>query len=596
MIQANPNAPGCQAASSNPANETTDQNNILVDKFISISGQNVDDVTDLEAAVVYVVNHLPQFTVGEKELYSFVLPFLYNSGSSSDYFVDAIYFDLKKGKGTYGTGGIQLTVNDIRKGLRSQMQLSSIDLGDLGSAAIQDYINGSGPYSERIFKCIISGTAHVYLYTGFALAIGDGAATVTAADFIDLSSQGAIPLTYNTVIHPIDLRDVDTTQTELKIIYDAVTSRGPFTALANQQMIFQTRLLENGDMVTRNYRLLNNVTKVGTGVSIVGAQLKFMCDGASKTIAITDSNLVDLDYIGATPVAAAFNVGKPDGAGGYGPWDMGVYRFIRAEDTDGVKFYSWVGLETLYGGDELGSNPEIHEAVDADFFNLTDQPSIPSTQNFLFYEDIAAMLAGQPYQGLQTLLEVADASADTSLTFAPGVTDKQAYYRFLGTAAPGLGAYILVSAPNAGGGKALYTADTGTEITLYQHGNFCNSYVANLEDTAFTFALTNEASPQGESATVLIKTDSGASGFPTVTDAEYVEGAPFAVDGYFDLYAWHNGATVAYTFLSRSAPPPWVIIIPDVLGDSSVADWCFFGGATTGGYGTLSVPNGSYDK
>ena len=338
-----------------------------------------------------------------------------------------------------------------------------LEIGDAGAGPVHTYFNlgedhaGGDPWvitDELFFTGKLDGDPAIWLFlAGPGSYGGTSGNNTTAADFLNLSVQEPDMLTYNTVVHPIDLRDVDTTQTELKIIYDAVTSRGPFTALANQQMIFQTRLLENGDMVTRNYRLLNNVTKVGTGVSIVGAQLKFMCDGASKTIAITDSNLVDLDYIGATPVAAAFNVGKPDGEGGYGPWDMGVYRFIRAEDTDGVKFYSWVGLETLYGGDELGSNPEIHEAVDADFFNLTDQPTIPSTQNFLFYEDIAAMLAGQPYQGLQTLLEVADASADTSLTFAPGVTDKQAYYRFLGTAAPGLGAYILVSAPNAGDGQ-----------------------------------------------------------------------------------------------------------------------------------------------
>jgi hypothetical protein len=114
--------------------------------------------------------------------------------------------------------------------------------------------------------------------------------------------------------------------------------------------------------------------------------------------------------------------------------------------------------------------------------------------------------------------------------------------------------------------KPLVTPDTATEITLYPFGNFCNSYAANLETTEFTFVLTDEANPAGESATVLIKTDSGASDFPTLADAEYVEGAPFEADAYFDLYAWHNGAIVAYTFLSRSAPPeapPTLTIIPD---------------------------------
>lgn len=99
--------------------------------------------------------------------------------------------------------------------------------------------------------------------------------------------------------------------------------------------------------------------------------------------------------------------------------------------------------------------------------------------------------------------------------------------------------------------KPLVTADTGTEITLYPFGNFCNSASPNLEDTEFTFVLTNGSEPAGEMATVLIKTAIGATDFPVVTDAEYVEGAPFAVDSYYDLYLWHNGATVSYTFLNR---------------------------------------------
>jgi hypothetical protein len=153
--------------------------------------------------------------------------------------------------------------------------------------------------------------------------------------------------------------------------------------------------------------------------------------------------------------------------------------------------------------------------------------------------------------------------------------------------------YKLISAPYSNhivNTKPLVTPDTATEITLYPFGNFCNSYVANLEDTEFTFLLTDESNPAGESATVLIKTDSGASVFPTLADAEYVEGAPFEADAYFDLYAWHNGAIVAYTFLSRSAPPDWVII-PEVLGDLSIRDWHSSGGMSNLGYGSITVPD-----
>src|SRR5690606_5400842 len=98
MIQANPNAPGCAAASSS-APGTFDQNNILVDKFISLNGIDVVEGTPIEELAVYAVNHLAQFTIGEKELYSYVLPFYGNStGTGGVFYFDAVYFHHKKGK------------------------------------------------------------------------------------------------------------------------------------------------------------------------------------------------------------------------------------------------------------------------------------------------------------------------------------------------------------------------------------------------------------------------------------------------------------------------------------------------------------------
>jgi hypothetical protein len=191
------------------------------------------------------------------------------------------------------------------------------------------------------------------------------------------------------------------------------------------------------------------------------------------------------------------------------------------------------------------------------------------------YDDIDDLLSNQSEQKPNALYLVIDASDDTNISFGVGETNLQATYRFKGTSETGsILDYTLISAPygnHSVNTKPLVTPDTGTEITLYPFGNFCNSYVPNLETTAFTFVLTNSGAPAGETATVLIKTDSGASDFPELTDAEYVEGAPFAVDSYYDLHAWHNGATVAYTFLSRSAPPLWTII-PEVIGTVGSTD------------------------
>lgn len=212
------------------------------------------------------------------------------------------------------------------------------------------------------------------------------------------------------------------------------------------------------------------------------------------------------------------------------------------------------------------------------------------------YATIALMLSDQAGQTDQQIIKVTNASGDSNITFPSGETKLQAFYRFDGGATGSIDDYTLISAHygnHSVNTNPLVTPDTATEITLYPFGNFCNSYAANLETTGFTFLLTDESNPAGESATVLIKTDSGATVFPTLADAEYVEGAPFEADAYFDLYAWHNGATVAYTFLSRSAPPPSppaLVIIPDEIGDLSPSDWQLFMPSSVG-LGYLNAPD-----
>lgn len=97
--------------------------------------------------------------------------------------------------------------------------------------------------------------------------------------------------------------------------------------------------------------------------------------------------------------------------------------------------------------------------------------------------------------------------------------------------------------------KPLVTADTGTEITLYPFGNFCNSASPNLEDTEFTFVLTNGLAPAGEMATVLIKTPIGATDFVGVAEALCVGKPTLIEDELYDLNLYHNGNEVCYYFV-----------------------------------------------
>lgn len=112
--------------------------------------------------------------------------------------------------------------------------------------------------------------------------------------------------------------------------------------------------------------------------------------------------------------------------------------------------------------------------------------------------------------------------------------------------------------------KPLVTLDTGSEVFLYQQGNFCNSEDVNY-NTSFTFSFGDNDNIAGSNATVLIK---ATLSFPTVDGAEYVDGAQFESDGFYDMYLWNNSHTTAYTFLKRSAPISKATFITDSKSSS----------------------------
>jgi hypothetical protein len=110
---------------------------------------------------------------------------------------------------------------------------------------------------------------------------------------------------------------------------------------------------------------------------------------------------------------------------------------------------------------------------------LTEQPSVPSEVNKLFYEDIPAMLspANQAQQTEQITMCVADATADPFLTFPAGETRLQAYYRYLGTTTGTMADYELISAPygNHTKGTLSEVLSAGNTSNNKQEAIFINS-------------------------------------------------------------------------------------------------------------------------
>lgn len=300
----------------------------------------------------------------------------------------------------------------------------------------------------------------------------------------------------NTKIHPLSLFGIDPDLPELSKVAEAVKLYGPFTASAGQQMVFKTITTvgtqENGDIVTRYYRLIKNMTSIGGGgIGQVIPPAWFMPDGQGNySNPEAEGIIAELGDIGTADVWTAFNLGNAGEA-----WDMGIYRFVRATQNTEVKFWAFQGNERFYGGPDMLVEPDIYEAFESDFFLITRQPS---AQNEVIYDydDIDELLIRQAEQLSDRLILVRDASDDPNITFESGETKTQALYKLesTGIKTGNISDYILSATPYGNGGTPL----TGAQIKqMYEAEPDTNAFTDSLKSwlegmtKQFTTALKN---------------------------------------------------------------------------------------------------------
>lgn len=330
-----------------------------------------------------------------------------------------------------------------------------LEIGDAGAGPIQTYFNqgdNGDPWiidGQQFLTGTMNGESKLWHFlAGDGHWGGTSGNNTIADDFVDLSAQPPAPGFFLTKIHYLSLVGVDLNQNELEYIAEAVGVHGPFTCLRGQQMVFKTVTGNSLEGATeRYYRLIPNYTSVGGTVqdAVPPHHSWFMPDG-QNIVNIEDPDIiVELGDIGFVPVEDAFNQGD-NGA----PWDMNVKRFVRATYGGQVTLWAFVGVEGLYGGNDMGTDPDILEAFAEDFFNITDEPIMSYSDLYHIYPTIAELLAYQTNQTKEQIYEVTDASADPNLTFPQGETRLQAYYRYLGTPTGRIDDYKLISAPWAG--------------------------------------------------------------------------------------------------------------------------------------------------
>lgn len=106
-------------------------------------------------------------------------------------------FIIKKGSGNYGTSGQFLIADDLLPlATVTEFFENIIALGNIGTAEIEAFVNGSGAYNVNgltLFNATQNDIVKYWLFIGGDGSFGDGATPTTAAMFVDLSAQDPIP-------------------------------------------------------------------------------------------------------------------------------------------------------------------------------------------------------------------------------------------------------------------------------------------------------------------------------------------------------------------------------------------------------------------
>lgn len=401
---------------------------------------------------------------------------------SQPYSITIMYFKLISGRLLAGGAGNTVLPDEIVLAGGPWVTNAEVnadlflEIGDAGVGPIHTYFNlgedhvvDGDPWvitGQQFLTGILDDEPTIWLFLGGdGNWGGDSGNNTNAGMFVNLSQQPpaiGFPLIK---IHNLSLFGIDPTLPELSRVGAAVKARGPFTCLPKQQMAFKTSTTMSGTgsggigyVITQYYLLIPYYTSVGGPYPQPVPGAWFKPDGDSVINQVHSGNTIELGDIGTDNVWDVFNEGNSGVE-----WDMDVYLFVRATQDAEVRLWFFEGTERYYGGADMGTG-YIYEAFEADFFLLNDQPVVPSPINKLFYEDIAAMIARQDEQTIQTDLEVEDASDDPNITFPNGETRKWATYRWLGTTDGDIDDYRLVSAP--------YGNHTGALKQVIQTGNF----------------------------------------------------------------------------------------------------------------------------
>ncbi|HEX8586055.1 MAG TPA: hypothetical protein VF680_16800 [Allosphingosinicella sp.] len=182
----------------NPGGNGNGQTIIQDNRFILKNIGTID--TDTPVNVAAAINSLQSFVVTEHQIPIF--NYTKRIGENTQV-VDVILLML--GKGTYGSGGTVVTVNNVKVisryyattlNIEELINTQKVDLGDIGALSISQHINENDSIFIQdqadgyvVFKAIINGLEKSYLYLGPGGDFGLDADTILQQDFQPLYAE-----------------------------------------------------------------------------------------------------------------------------------------------------------------------------------------------------------------------------------------------------------------------------------------------------------------------------------------------------------------------------------------------------------------------
>lgn len=367
----------------------------------------------------------------------------------------------------------------------------------------------------------------------------------------------------------LNLNGIDTTQSELSYIAEAI-NRGqnydvngnngqPFTKASGQEFIFKTIVFVGGDQANprylhRYYRCYRTSNSIGGNTLLPITNDEVSPAGSLEINPETNQDLfINLGDIGTSEVWDVFNQGQPNGDG----WLINGVVFVIAIQNGIEKTWRFIGGNGIWGGADLGIDPDVLEADANDFDLLSTELTVD------FQETLPATITTASINEVNLSNHEGNIIPTVSNITHYKVTNPMLY------------------------GFAILNINTATKPTIETPTVInAGSFIVGKEYTIKTIGTTDFTIIGASSntvGTVFKATGAGTGDGDAYLNAEQFRGDAFIPNKDIKLKIWDSGNGILYKFLTKEVKAPTETLDTGVTIDMSnmLGNYCNMSTANT---------------